>query len=735
MKAASLLALGLGLIATGLFAQDSPAWLGFPAGLNHSLVEERDGGAVRIPINVLPGSPPLDKLQARLRDVVFHEGRAESLAKTFTAQLDPGDQRRGPSLLVEARPLPVLPGSYVLSLDISETAPAAGQSPKAQALTLTLQRPEPKLATSSQLLVDQTFYFWYSCSSASRMRLTEQSKKAALTGVQFEDVRDPASNLPVDAATLAVTLQPPEVASGSVVFPDVKVQGDFPLGTTAGKLEVRADQLATPLTINYEVRARRTTWWIAGITALGFGFGWLIRHYLRKRHERAKARAAASAVLQEIRTALAQIPDADFRDAVAKAREDLLQAERNPNVETVQKATTKAAEDLATARTTLAARRKSVVETFEPLAALARRSWQLPSDAAATGLAQLRTELGEVKRLIEQHDIGQARDRLAQLPTGVLVKLVQDLSDWRAEAAKYLVELGRHPPALPASGADQLRQAVESWKAAFTTPTAADTDISLQEATAALDMAHSANAAARQIAERLVTDSTILVQWVNTLLSPLPLAPGNRLESLEEVTAQAARAVQDELKSPAENERHVAPRERRLGVDWEGILYSVLPPGTTAPAIQESIAQRRWTDAAQAAAEALRALPPRRPAADEAATEAAPLPAPAPAAAPIFFRTSLASGGGTAPLLIGGVPPLTGTVAEREALEKEAWWALALQKLFFAVLFVLVAYVLYYDKWVGTLHEMLALFIWAFGVDITSEAVMNAAKTIKPPPS
>jgi hypothetical protein len=43
--------------------------------------------------------------------------------------------------------------------------------------------------------------------------------------------------------------------------------------------------------------------------------------------------------------------------------------------------------------------------------------------------------------------------------------------------------------------------------------------------------------------------------------------------------------------------------------------------------------------------------------------------------------------------------------------------------------------VLYHDKWVGTLHEMLALFLWAFGVDITSEAVMNAAKGIKLPGS
>jgi hypothetical protein len=33
---------------------------------------------------------------------------------------------------------------------------------------------------------------------------------------------------------------------------------------------------------------------------------------------------------------------------------------------------------------------------------------------------------------------------------------------------------------------------------------------------------------------------------------------------------------------------------------------------------------------------------------------------------------------------------------------------------------------------VGTTIEMLGLFVWAFGVDISSEAVMNAARKIAP---
>ena len=93
----------------------------------------------------------------------------------------------------------------------------------------------------------------------------------------------------------------------------------------------------------------------------------------------------------------------------------------------------------------------------------------------------------------------------------------------------------------------------------------------------------------------------------------------------------------------------------------------------------------------------------------------------------------MASAGAQPPIEAASVPELTGSAAEREALAAEAWLASIVQTLFFALLFMVVAYVLYSGKWVGTLHEMLALFIWAFGVDITSEAVMNAAKGIKLP--
>jgi hypothetical protein len=44
-----------------------------------------------------------------------------------------------------------------------------------------------------------------------------------------------------------------------------------------------------------------------------------------------------------------------------------------------------------------------------------------------------------------------------------------------------------------------------------------------------------------------------------------------------------------------------------------------------------------------------------------------------------------------------------------------------------------VAYAFFEKTWVGTGAEMLSIFVWAFGVDITSDTVLNAAKKIGVP--
>ena len=72
-----------------------------------------------------------------------------------------------------------------------------------------------------------------------------------------------------------------------------------------------------------------------------------------------------------------------------------------------------------------------------------------------------------------------------------------------------------------------------------------------------------------------------------------------------------------------------------------------------------------------------------------------------------------------------------GTLYELDALERANWWLVVLQSLFFYVLFVAIAYATYEQAWIGDFKEMLALFLFAFSVDLTSDSVIAAFKKPK----
>jgi hypothetical protein len=106
---------------------------------------------------------------------------------------------------------------------------------------------------------------------------------------------------------------------------------------------------------------------------------------------------------------------------------------------------------------------------------------------------------------------------------------------------------------------------------------------------------------------------------------------------------------------------------------------------------------------------------------------------PGPAAGSIVFTAVPVSPDGTSPLVSAQKPVLSGSAQERDYFMRQAEEASWLQSIILGALFTAIAYALYEKAWVGTLYEMLGIFIWAFGVDITSDAVMNAAKKVKLP--
>lgn len=195
-----------------------------------------------------------------------------------------------------------------------------------QTVSLTLAQPSPEIDVLSRLYLDQTYGFFGTSSISRPLQISEASGKAPLTKIHLADVRELGNLAQVDDGLLKFTLYGESLgAEGEPKSIDVAVDGMFPLGTTAGKIELRAHELSKPQVVPYEIKTRRTTKWIYFITGAGFLCGLFIRVYLKKQQGiREEPGAGASGVVAETLAASSQIPDVTFQQTGGRDSQSLI---------------------------------------------------------------------------------------------------------------------------------------------------------------------------------------------------------------------------------------------------------------------------------------------------------------------------------------------------------------------------------------------------------------------------
>jgi len=158
------------------------------------------------------------------------------------------------------------------------------------------------------------------------------------------------------------------------------------------------------------------------------------------------------------------------------------------------------------------------------------------------------------------------------------------------------------------------------------------------------------------------------------------------------------------------------------------VLTTIAPLGATMDAVRDALYNDQWCVAIEQVKALLLSVKQGRsiPSMDESAAVDSN------AAGPIVFRSTYVGVSEVAAVHSMPIVSLNGSLAERSRFDRNARRAVFIQTVFFATLFMFVADALYSAGWVGTTIEMLGLFVWAFGVDISSEAVMNAARKIAP---
>lgn len=696
-----------------------PAWLTLPAGATYDLVATRDGKLdTRIPVGA---SAAPCTLHARIFDVVFKEGRSEGLAAQFAVQLVPGTASAAPALQVRvAHPDEVAPGTYAVSVQVGPKR----DGDQAQVLTLTLTRRAAQLGAAPAIVMGQQHGWDGIVNYAAPLRLAELSDKAAVTQLAFREERNELARAGVrtDAGTLAFGAAPRNIAAGGVAVVSVAPSGEFPLGTTKGTIQVVSPASAAPVAVAYEVRTWRPAWLIVLCAGAGAALGWYFRVVVAARVLFLEAKRAASETVQQATTAQAATDDAAFRAAIEAPLATLQTAVEGSKAAAIDAANDALRAALAAAVLALQERLLAATGAVNAAGAVIDRPWTLP-DAAREALAAQRALLETSRQRLRRRDASRAtalRDELAQ---GGYAALYAALGVDGAALADFMTALPAAAPPLPNAIEEQI-VALATWaRGQLQFPATHNVDL----ATLGVALQQTEQVFLRLRQQVTAPLHGLTTTYIAEAARALGSGDDPALAALRDQAQAHAAAIAAGVGQPALALSTMQSSAQGMHQAWENYLAGRnAARATLAPLLTEG----KW-DAAIALAVAaknragttLGPTPPAQQGAWHALTS--PLPPHLPP-----FLAGQAPGADAAP---APVPVLLGTLAERRQLMAQSKRLAALQTVFMFMLFVIGAFLLYADSWVGTAQEMLGVFVLAFGVDLSSTSIFGAFKKLKLP--
>ncbi|MFO0998823.1 MAG: hypothetical protein U0936_00655 [Planctomycetaceae bacterium] len=711
-------------------AAEKVDWLNFPAGLNYTLSANSEGSSVRIPVRAVQGAILTTDLTIRVTDVVGPNGRPEFLSTLFTARLEKGDDQHGPSLLVQAQSQSLLPGTYTVLVDLTNRVadPKTLAEGSVQTVSLALAQPSPEIEVTSRFYLDQTYGLFGTSSISRPLQIAETSGKAPLTKISLADVREPGNLAQVDDGLLKFKLDEESLNAGETKSIDVAVEGTFPLGTTAGKIELRANELSKPQSVPYEITARRTTKWIYFITGAGFLCGWFIRVYLKQQQEIAEASADASCIVGEILAASSQIPDVTFQRQAADICKVLSDSLNSGKPDVIRAAASTAKAGLQVAVGEFNRLRQEVVGRVEPLRSLILRRWKL-TPLLMKSVEEISSRSQHAVQLLEGNSVEDARAGLEDIENRLFPELFNQCHAWRRDVVIFLNALLRNPLPQTIEGAEKFKKGVEAWIESFGASANVTTQVTIAQLSESLEQTHAARAALDELGLHVAREVVRLETWIDEVLdATLRPEKTGQFAAMTRLNREVAEMLPSSFDDPAQAAGNHPGRMLQLQRSWGVVLAAIVPVGVAMDAVRDALNNDQWC----VAIEQVKAMLPLVKLGRSIPSMDEPPAVDGNVVRPIVFRSTYF--GGSEVVAVSSVPivSLSGSLAERSRFDRNARRAVFIQTVFFATLFMFVADALYSAKWVGTTIEMLGLFVWAFGVDISSEAVMNAARKIAP---
>ena len=635
--------------------------------------------------------------------------RDSSLQDAFKAKWEKGKDNYPIALLVDVDPSKVAKAAtYAVVLNL---LPAS--QPDAPRLTIQVQHPAAQLQVPSKLIVHRVLGF---ADDKQDLYVAETLGKSAITDVQVSPALQPSllGNAPVTGQLHLTDLV--KVDPGKTSKVNYDLTGSFPLGTVTGAMQLTAPQLTQAVPLNFEVRSRLPVPIIFAYALAGALVSWLLKVVLQGRIELNEARIRAHDLLQRVKTDRDNHVDTTFRTAIDMAIADLETSCVGSSAADIERDRQGLDQKWRDALKELATRRQAIQKTFDDLRSVTDNTWQVPKLVAAQ-VESGKKDLDKIAAELANDDLVDAATDLTSVQSNLGLQIKVAAIEWQQTMNNYFEALQKPRGGLSASLKAGLKGAVEKQQSAL----AAIRD-------------DAANATVADILHILST-LTISVSHVRDPLSQLKTELIAEVEQADKKLANAPdRAAITRLK---EEVVHFAETLTQVADD----------PGPTLGALPTQLAalDGAWRDGL------LKQLGSKDPKAVEASLSSQDYPGAVAATAASLSGSTLLSAGPS--LAVASAWPsrlrrdfVAGPVASfrtsvlgldlPRATERtpvtpgtQLFWDKSLQSIVLFVLVGLGGVMLYESTFVGTFEDFSKIFFWAFGLDITLDAVRQATRS------
>jgi hypothetical protein len=713
----------LALAPAAAAAADDIPWIHIEKGPKFSLTADRDRQTLPIPIGGAGGTLP-DVIRLRLKFAAFQTRLDSDVQTAFSVptEIKPNANGYGPQI-----PLGVdlttaaEPGIYTLVIE------ARADRRQPVALTVEIERPAATLRDIPPLTIRQWRGMLGRIESVESMPLllAETQGHAQVTGVKAYVTPFAASSGEVSDATVVARGMPTTVPAGRPASGSAQLipTAPFPLGTSRGTLELRAPQLTAPVTVAVVVESRVVPIAIIYIVMIGLATGYVIRVTLALAVQRSEARLAAFEMLDLLRHEKTKNPDAVFGQTIDTAVADLRTMIDKWDAKAITDGTATAKKDLESALKDLDQHRtvvKDKIDTFEML--VVNSQWFVP-DGIRSALEAIAPRLEKAVHLLAANDVSRADAEVDSCVHFLNSAVNEILEKWPTEVRRALDATVAAP--LPAYLASLVTDAVAELKEVIAKAPAPAVAPSLKDVDAALRFVHSA----RVNLKRFVLT---FANWIAQVLDETMATIGGVLAGepvavrLKRVVSAYTQALRVGVDHNVEHGLDLLTVEAiaRLDRAFRAAIIEVDKSAT--PDVQTALEAHDYRKAASLATATGRGTLYGAPGTtvavapdDGTQLSAFEAQAAAPAVAGFIGRI-FGVAGAAAPVAVSKPSSVSHLLIAR-----------GLRTLFAFIGISALGYLLFHETWIGTPSDAAKIFLWAFSLDITVDAVLEQAGKLK----